>query len=56
LVAGRSKWTIPPAGKSTGRQSQCEPFSYAIAEKVELELSAQRIYQDSVELHGFAGF
>jgi hypothetical protein len=40
---GRS-CTMVPAGKSAGRQSQCEPFSDAIAGKVELELSAQRIY------------
>lgn len=49
------KCTISPAGKSAGRQSQCEPFLEAIAGKIELGLSAQRIYQDLVEEHGFAG-
>jgi len=49
------KCAILPAGKTAGRQSQCEPFSEAIAGKIELGLSAQRIYQDLVEEHGFAG-
>ena len=38
------KCAILPAGKTAGRQSQCEPFSEAIAAKIELGLSAQRIY------------
>jgi transposase len=49
------KCTIVPAGKTGGRQSQCEAFSEAIGGKVELGLSAQRIYQDLVEEHGFGG-
>ena len=43
------KCTISSAGKSAGRQSQCEPFLEAIAGKIELGLSAQRIYQDLVD-------
>jgi hypothetical protein len=50
-----SKCTIVPAGNSADRQSQCEPFSEPMAGNVELGLSAQRIYQDLVEQHGFAG-
>ena len=49
------KCTNVPAGKSAGRQSQCEAFGESIARKVESGLSAQRIYQDLVEEHGFAG-
>jgi transposase len=41
------------AGKSGGRKSQCEPLSTTIAAKVEVGLSAQRIYQDLVEENGF---
>src|SRR6266404_6418434 len=40
-------------GKSGGRKSQCEPFFGTIAAKVEVELSAQLIYQDLVEQNGF---
>jgi hypothetical protein len=39
--------------KSGGRKSQCEPFVGTIAAKVEVGLSAQRIYQDLVEQNGF---
>src|SRR5258707_9636758 len=39
--------------KSGGRKSQCEPFFGTIAAKVEVGLSAQRIYQDLVEQNGF---
>lgn len=38
-----------------GRKSQCEPFTETIAGKIGLGLSAQRIHQDLVEHHGFAG-
>jgi transposase len=41
------------AGKSGGRKSQCEPLFTTIAAKVEVGLSAQRIYQDLVEENGF---
>src|SRR5258707_2397421 len=49
-----SKLAISPAGKSVGRKSQCEPLAEAILAKVEVGLSAQRIYQDLVEANGFS--
>jgi len=41
--------------KLSGPDSQCEPFLEVINGKLEQELSAQRIYQDLVAEHGFAG-
>ena len=38
-----------------GRASECEPFRAVIVAKLELGLSAQRIYQDLVAESGFAG-
>jgi len=38
-----------------GRPSACEPFRAVIAEAVQQGLSAQRIYQDLVSGHGYAG-
>lgn len=38
-----------------GRQSDCEPFRPIIVAKREQHLSAQRIYQDLVNEHGYAG-
>jgi hypothetical protein len=37
-----------------GRKSQCEPLAEAILAKLEVGLSARRIYQDLVEENGFA--
>jgi len=51
--AGKAKPAISTAGKGTGRKSQCEPLAEAIMAKVEVGLSAQRIYQDLVEESGF---
>jgi len=42
-------------GKLSGPDSQCEPYRAVIKEKLQQELSAQRIYQDLVYEHGFAG-
>jgi len=42
-------------GKLSGPDSQCEPYRAVIEEKLEQELSAQRIYQDLVVEHGFSG-
>ena len=42
-------------GPLRGRQSACEPWRSVIEAKLALELSAQRIYQDLVSEHGFAG-
>jgi transposase len=49
-----SKPAISTAGKSTGRKSQCEPLAEVIMAKVEVGLSAQRIYQDLVEENGYS--
>jgi transposase len=38
-----------------GRPSECGPFSSLILEKLQQELSAQRIYQDLSAEHGFSG-
>jgi transposase len=38
-----------------GRPSECEPFQSLILEKLQQELSAQRIYQDLTVEHGFTG-
>ena len=53
--ASDSKPAIPTAGKPAGRKSQCEQFAEPIAVKVEVGLSARRIYQDLVEESGFTG-
>jgi transposase len=51
--AGEAKPAISTAGKGIGRKSQCEPLAEVIMAKVEVGLSAQRIYQDLVEENGF---
>jgi transposase len=38
-----------------GRPSECEPYRAIIQAKLDQELSAQRIFQDLVSEHGFAG-
>ena len=43
-----------PAAVQTGR-SKCEPHQTLIEAKIETGLAAQRIYQDLVAEHGFAG-
>jgi transposase len=48
-----AKPAISTAGKNIGRKSQCEPLAEVIMAKVEVGLSAQRIYQDLVEENGF---
>ena len=50
----QAKPAIPTAGTIAGRKSQCEPLAEAILAKVEVGLSARRIYQDLVEENGFA--
>jgi transposase len=50
---GEAKPAISTAGKGIGRKSQCEPLAEVIMAKVEVGLSAQRIYQDLVEENGF---
>jgi len=48
-----SKPAISITGIGAGRRSYCEPLTEAIAAKVEVGLSARRIYQDLVEQNGF---
>jgi transposase len=48
-----AKPAISTAGKGIGRKSQCDPLAEVIMAKVEVGLSAQRIYQDLVEENGF---
>ena len=44
-----------PQPRGTGRLSGCEPWRELIAAKADQGLSAQRIYQDLVADHGYAG-
>jgi hypothetical protein len=44
---------ISTTGNGVGRKSQCEPLAEVIRAKVEVGLSAQRIYQDLVEENRF---
>jgi transposase len=53
-LADSAKPAISTAGKNAGRKSQCEPLAEMILAKVEVGLSAQRIYQDLVEESGFS--
>ena len=50
-----SKPAISTAGSAVGRQSLCQPHLPQIVAAVAVGLSAQRIYQDLVCDHGFAG-
>ena len=50
-----SKPANVPAGSEPTRKSQCEPFRAQITSAREVGLSAQRIYQDLVSDHRFAG-
>jgi transposase len=50
-----SKPAISTAGSGPGRPSLCEPYSPIIEAAVAVGLSAQRIYQDLVSDHSFAG-
>jgi transposase len=43
------------SGQPSGPDSQCAPYRAVIKEKLQQELSAQRIYQDLVVEHGFTG-
>jgi transposase len=55
-LAGKeeSKPAISIAGIGAGRRSRCEALAEVIGAKVEVGLSAQRIYQDLVEQNGFS--
>jgi transposase len=49
-----SKPAISITGITAGRRSYCQPLAEAIGAKVEVGLSARRIYQDLVEQNGFS--
>jgi hypothetical protein len=49
-----SKPAIPTAGKP-GRKSQCKPYRQHVEKKLEIGLSAQRIFQDLRYDYGFKG-
>jgi transposase len=51
--ASEVKPAISTAGTIAGRKSQCDPLAEVIMAKVEVGLSAQRIYQDLTEEKGF---
>lgn len=44
---------LPDAGRCSGRPSECEPFKSVIQDKLDLGLTAQRIYQDLSAEEGF---
>ena len=50
-----AKPAISTLGSTAGRQSLCQPWQPQIEAAVSVGLSAQRIYQDLVGDHGFAG-
>jgi transposase len=55
LEAGQAKPAISTAGSlGTGRKSPCEALAESIKAKVQIGLSAQRIWQDLVQEHGFS--
>jgi transposase len=51
--SGEAVGSSPPI--KVGRPSDCEPYRTAIQAKLDQGLSAQRIFQDLVGEHGFAG-
>src|SRR5512142_1624415 len=53
-IAPTGSDTVPPP-RGSGRVSGCEPWRALITDKADQGLSAQRIYQDLVADHGYAG-
>ena len=47
--------TDPPGKRQHGTVSRCAPFRRVIEDKLRIGLSAQRIYQDLITEHGYAG-
>lgn len=47
--------TDPPGNRPPGTVSRCAPFRTVIEDKLRIGLSAQRIYQDLITEHGYAG-
>jgi transposase len=52
---GPGSEAVAEVSQRAGRPSDCEPWRQAIQDKIDLSLTAQRIYQDLVGEHGFAG-
>jgi transposase len=46
---------VAGTGRGAGRPSECGPWRQTIRDKIDLGLTARRIYQDLVSEHGFAG-
>jgi transposase len=55
LTCATTASTPDPQPRGNGRASGCEPWRDLVQGKCDLGLSAQRIYQDLVAEHGFAG-
>lgn len=54
-ITGSVAVEMAPARSKAGRQSLCDPLREVIVGKLEAGLTAQRICQDLVSEHGFAG-
>jgi hypothetical protein len=52
---GPSTEALADASQRAGRAGECEPWRQTIHDKIDLGLTAQRIYQDLTSEHGFAG-
>ena len=55
VPAGAPNSAVSPTAAKQGRSSKCRPYEAVILEKLDLGLSAQRIFQDLVSEHGFVG-
>ena len=55
IGSGEDGQEAKPAKAPIGSRSRCEPYREIIEAKLDQGLSAQRIYQDLVEEHGFSG-
>lgn len=50
---GSATGTDPPVNRPPGQESRCIPYSNIIRDKIDADLTAQRIYQDLVTDHGY---
>jgi hypothetical protein len=55
IPLGLNAEAVVDASQRSGRPSECEPWRPVIQDKIDLGLTAQRIYQDLVSEHSFAG-
>ncbi len=53
VITGNAKGTAGEAAASAGSRSECEPYRDEIIRRLEQGLTAQRIWQDLIEEHGF---